>query len=175
VATLPVIKRRSTYRTSDGKPLDDIILRFQDPPEKNYYLTQLFGPFGSWGFCMYTYDPVVEKHVEQLVPFESGNCISSRAIILNDQSFNGQAKELLLHTGIDAMKVVRDSSTGQTWKPFIKQHVISEDYYNYYKDVLYLDMANSSPTFSEHYRARSNVKNGYGLFTVFAVTIDSIP
>jgi hypothetical protein len=175
VHTLPVIKRRSTLRTSDGKPLDDIILKFQDPAEKNYYLTQLFGAFGSWGFCMYTYDPAVEKYVEQLVPFEAGNCISSRSVIFNDQSFNGQAKELLLHTGVNELKVFHDPATGETWKPYVKQHVISEDYYNYHKDVSYLDAAASSPTFSEHYRVRSNVKNGYGLFTVFAVTIDSIP
>lgn len=177
VRTLNISHLTHARTSADGVSLDDIVIRFEDPAtEKNYYLSALHPAFpGSSYLCVYTYDPSVERYTGDFVPFDQRNCISSEEILYTDKSFNGSVKDITFSTEGSQLQHYTDPVTGHTYRPFFKRYNISEDYYRYFKNVISLTYSYGSPTMSDPVITKGNVKNGYGLFTVFTVTTDTIP
>lgn len=171
--TVAVNHLLNSRTSSGGTWLDDIKFSFSDPPaQDNYYITALYAATEA-PVCAYTYDPVIEKYSSSLLPFEQGSCINSDEIIFTDKIFNGAVKEIILSASNSEMKTYTDPS-GNIYKPFLKRYNVPKEHYIYFKNALAAD-ANTVPTFSNPVSVKGNVKNGYGLFSIFLVTTDSIP
>jgi hypothetical protein len=174
VATVAVSHTKNTRHTAGGTPLDDVKFSFNDPAnESNFYLTALYGTGGSG--CVYTYDPSIEKYAMNLVPFEEGDCIDNDQIMFTDKSFNGTLKEIVLSTSSNTLEPLVDPGTGTIYRPYLRRYHITEEYYRYYKTAINQDQIfEEGPILTDPRTAKGNVKNGYGLFTVFAAVTDTI-
>lgn len=167
-----VTRIRNARNTAGGSSLDDLKLAFTDPPGTNYYLAAITILNGT--NCVFTYDPAVERFTTDLAAFESGNCIDSDRIMYTDRSFNGMAKEITLSMYSNSLNSFVDGS-GRIYRPYIKQYSITEDYYRYLKTAVYqVEIFEEGSLLTEPRTPKGNVKNGYGLFTVFAVATDTI-
>lgn len=167
-----VTRIKNTRKTAFGSSLDDLKVSFTDPPGANFYVASI-GILNGLG-CVFTYDPAVETYAVDLVPFESGNCIDDDRIMYTDRSFNGMTKELTLSMYSNSLDSFVDAS-GNIYRPYIKKYNITEEYYRYLKTSVYQDrIFEEGSLLTEPRTPRGNVKNGYGLFTVFAVVTDTI-
>ena len=160
-----------------GMPLDDITFSFMDPEnENNFYLSALFPAMPGISYpCIYTYDPSVEKYTEGFLPFDQNNCIFSQEIMYTDKSFNGKLKQITLSTNSYTLQPYVEPWTGDTLKPYIKRLSISEEYYRYFRNTLTLYLNSGGPTLSDPIIIKGNVKNGYGIFTIFTSVTDTLP
>lgn len=160
-----------------GSLLDDIKFSFNDPPaEKNYYLATLTMAFPGTAYtCVYTYDPAIEKYTEGLLPFDQNSCINSDEIIFTDQSFNGNSKQITISANSYSLLPWVDPATGDSSKPFLKRFSISADHYKYFKHTNMLHLNSGGPTLSDPIIIKGNVKNGYGLFTIYSSVTDTLP
>lgn len=177
---LPVPLTRLVYtrraRTSmGGDVLDDVIFTFNDPSnESNYYIAELNKkfPFGG-SFCVYSYDPVIDKFQANLNPFEGGSCIGNDEILFSDQQFNGQSREISVSGASDILEIFTDVNTGAIYRPYIKRKFVSKELYQYVKDAIAIDAISGDP-FSIPPSIRGNVNGGYGIFAVFATLTDTL-
>jgi len=168
------VKHTKNARTTmDGNPLDDIKLSINDPVEKNFYLTALHAPMGKTSFCVYTKDPAVEQSTKDLIDFEPDNCLLNTEILYSDKSFNGSVKELTVSA--DPNIFVPSSNATGLHKAFLKTYSINEEYFLYFRNIISLNLSVEVPSLSEPVRIKGNVKNGYGMFTIFSAITDSIP
>jgi hypothetical protein len=62
---------------------------------------------------------------------------------------------------------------GRRMKPTVELLSINEDYFRYIKSVNSYDNALDNP-FAEPVNVFSNIKNGYGFFTTFAIAVDTL-
>ena len=170
---LSVTHTKNARTTMDGNPLDDIKLSINDPVEKNFYLTALHAPMGKTSFCVYTKDPAVEQSTKDLIDFEPDNCLLNTEILYSDKSFNGSVKELTVSA--DPNIFVPSSNATGLHKAFLKTYSINEEYFLYFRNIISLNLSVEVPSLSEPVRIKGNVKNGYGLFTIFSAITDSIP
>lgn len=167
-----VTRIKNTRRTSSGSMLDDLKFSVNDPAGTNFYLASITILNGI--NCVYTYDPAVERYTTDLITFESGNCIDDDMILYTDRSFNGTIKEITLSLHSESLNSFTDAS-GTVYWPYIKQYNISEEYYRYLKTSVYQDQIFEEGSLTTESRTpRGNVKNGFGLFTVFAAVTDTI-
>lgn len=156
--------------------LSDIQFRFLDPAqEMNYYLLELYLPGGSFDNCVYTYEPVIERYKGDMLPFDQNSCIYGDEVLFNDRSFNGQQKELTISSATDLLQSFIDPTTNITYRPYLKRYNISEDYYRYFKTWTAIEFNTGNVTMASPVIIKGNVHNGYGLFTVYTVTTDSLP
>lgn len=175
VNTLSVSYIKNARTDEKGNLLNDIIFRFNDPvAENNYYLAAIDRamPY-SYSFCIYTHDPAVEKFQPALNPFESGNCIDNKEILFSDKSFNGKTKEISLSSSQYGLEEITDPFTGIIYRPFLKRYSITEELYKYVKTAIGTEGVNEDP-FSQPVSTYTNVKKGYGLFTVFSAVTDTL-
>lgn len=151
----------------NGTLLSDVTFRFTDPPaEANYYVAKLENEYHN-SFCTYTYDPSIEQFQGNLNPFESGSCIRDYEILFTDKLFNGTVKDITLSVekwGLDVIGGI---------KPWLKKYSISQDFYKYIKDGINVDIVEGNP-FAEPTIEGGNIRNGYGLFTVYTMTVDTL-
>lgn len=167
-----VTRIRNARRTAFGSSLDDLKLTFTDPPGANFYLARIQIMNGT--NCVFTYDPAVERYAVDLAAFESGSCIDGTGILYTDRSFNGMVKELTLSMYSNSLDSFQDGS-GRIYRPYIKKYNITEDYYRYLKTAVYqVEIFEEGSLLTEPRTPKGNVKNGYGLFTVFGVVTDTI-
>jgi hypothetical protein len=162
---------RNTRKTLSGRSLDDLKITFTDPPVTNFYLASIVVLGGS--NCAFTYDPAVERFTSEIVPFETDNCINNDRLMYSDRSFNGMVKELTFSMYSGNLDSFVDQ-TGAVHRPQFKKYNITEDYYRYLKTSLYQDGFEETSLSNIPRNPKGNVKNGYGLFTVFAVVTDTI-
>ena len=174
IPTVSLSHSKGTRRTAGNILLDDVKFSFNDPAaENNFYLAALYGTNGS--SCVFTYDPSVEKYTENLVPFDNGSCIDNEQILFTDKTFNGKLKELTLSTYSTSLMPYTDPSSGAVYRPYLKRYHITEEYYRYFKTAINQDQVfEEGPMLTDPRTAKGNVRNGYGLFTVFAVVTDSV-
>ena len=177
VNTISLHRVRNARTDIEGRLLDDVRFVFNDPgSEKNYYLAALYPSFfSSWILCVYTYDPAVEKYTESFTLFDQNSCIGSAEILFTDKSFNGQQKELTISTNSDNLIETVDPMTGDTMKAYLKRYNISEEHYKYFKQTNSLSLNSGGPTLMDPILIKSNLKNGYGLFTIYTSTTDTLP
>lgn len=175
VNTVSVSYIKNARTDQNGALLNDIIFRFRDPvAETNYYIAEInrAAPY-SYSFCVYTYEPAVEKFQPALNPFESGFCIDNKEILFSDKSFNGVSKEITISSTQYGMTEITDPFSGTLYRPFLKRYSITEEFYRYIKTVIGIKGINEDP-FSQPVSTYTNVKKGYGLFTVFSTVTDTL-
>ncbi len=153
----------------NGVSLDEVRIRFTDPPTLgDFYILQIrdatsfdttFQYYSS--YCITSPDPSVESAYTDDI--EQNTCLSSNGIYIKDVLFNGTSKDLRLYMPSEALKpqVIQGDSV---W-PVILLHHVTGDYFRYLKTYNYA-LDNSGNPFSEPANVYSNVKNGYGIFSI---------
>lgn len=168
-----VTRVKNARRTSGGTMLDDLKFNFNDPQGTNFYLANVF--FVNGINCVFTYDPAVERYTSELIAFGAENCIQTDKILYTDRSFNGMPKEITLSTYSRSLDSLADPTSGKVYRPYIKKYNITEEYYRYLKTAAFQDLIFEEGSIATEPRTpKGNVKNGFGLFTVFAGVTDTI-
>lgn len=175
VPAISVTHQIGTGTNTVGDVLDNITFRFKDPPGvSNYYMAIMKGGYRHQSyFCVYTYDPVVENYQTAVNPFEQSSCIFSDEILYNDRSFNGLDKQITLSAGSDELQPVTDQQTGEIYRPYLKRYNVPEELYRYVKTESSLNILSSDP-FASPVVIGGNVRNGYGIFAVLGVAVDTL-
>lgn len=175
VETIAIEHVRDARTDNHGSLLDDVSFTLKDPAtETNYYVAALYPPAPIPSFmCVSTFDPVIEKPTRNLIPIDD-NCINNDEIIFTDQSFNGFSKKITINAETRRLKPITITSTGNVYRPWLKVYNISKDYYRYLKNTISIEIDPEIPSLTEPVAIKGNVKNGYGLFTIFTVTTDTL-
>jgi hypothetical protein len=175
-----VVQKKKARTTINGNELDDVTFSFQDPPlQNNYYLSALYpsriNSLHPSSMCVYTYDPVIDQAKSDLLPFDEGFCLESEEILFTDKSFNGSLKTITLSGDTYDLSAFYTYWPTVIHRPCLKLYSINEDYYNYLKRTISIGISNDEFfAFSNPVTPQGNVVNGFGIFTVYAVTIDSL-
>ena len=157
---------------ADGNQQDEVKITFTDNGStEDYYLVRLFDAYGGYLYCVKTNDKDVEKLVEE-DPLYPEDCMQSDRLLLSDQNFNGATKTLILYVQAGSLDPVTSPSVNQ--KARIELLHINKDYFKYFKSLNNYENAADNP-FAEPVNLFTNVKNGYGFFTTYAMAVDSIP
>lgn len=177
-ATLPVPTTSVRYsrraRSSmEGELLDDVSFTFTDPVnEANYYMAILKAPQNN-SFCIFSYDPVVDKYQAGVNPFETGSCIDNDKVMFSDISFNGTQREVTISGNTLVLEPHRNSTTGNLIRPSLKRCNVSRELYQYIRQGASLDMYSTDP-FRTPITVTSNVTGGHGLFAVYSAVVDTL-
>jgi hypothetical protein len=166
---------RGSRISLDGTLMDDVVFQFNDPPgEENYYLARLetSGNIIS-NFCVFSYDPAVEKYQSDVNPFEANNCIDNYAIQFADRFFNGQSKEISVSGASVTLGGYTDPISGQVHRSYLTRFSVSKEFYQYVKSEIRLDLSSSDP-FAQPVRIQGNIRNGYGMFAILAGVVDTL-
>jgi hypothetical protein len=173
---VPIIDTRenaSGRKNDDGNPLSEFRIRFNDPPTPgDLYIIRFTSGKEEYMFRsmeVYSIDPCVEKVLPPPdIIFENealGTLSSGNGIFIQDQSFNGMQKELILYIGSpEPLNTMPEEYFGDVEVSLLH---VTTDFYNYYKSYFMSAAAggNKDP-FSEPVGVQSNVKDGYGIFSV---------
>ena len=161
-------------RTSfNSERLDDLTFSVADPAGRNYYMAAL-RQYSVGSFCVFSTDPAFEGSVQEVVPFDPNDCILNTRLLFTDKTFNGTTRELTISVHPYYLRPF-SPRPGETYKPYLTIYHVTEDFYRYIRDGNNTDYSVEFPTLAEPARIKGNVKGGYGMFTVFATTTDSIP
>ena len=173
VSITSITRIKNTRRTAGGTMLDDLKFSFNDPPGTNFYIASLH--FVNGINCVFTYDPAVDRYTTDLIAFETLHCIDSDEVLYTDRSFNGMSKEITLSTYSGSLDSYTDPTSGSVYRPYMKKYNITEEYYRYLKTSTYQNVIfEEGSLITEPRTPKGNVKNGFGLFTVFAAVTDTI-
>ncbi|THU31123.1 DUF4249 domain-containing protein [Niastella caeni] len=176
VPTVAIEHKVKSRITDYGEFLDDVTFSIQDPAGvNNYYIAALYPSdhFYPRLFCVYSTDPVIDRPNAEVLPSSINICINAKGILFNDQSFNGSLKKITISAWPKALETIKDS-TG-VYKPYLKKYTISKDFYKYFKHISSQDFELGIPYSYIPAIDIGNVTNGYGLFTIYSVTTDSLP
>ena len=166
-----LIFTRNARFDADGNPQDELKLTFTDNgATEDYYLLRILDAFGSYLYCVNTKDKDVEKLVYE-DPFYPDDCLQSDRLLLSDMNFNGTVKTLIFYA--ESGYLDQQNTPGGQKRATVELLHVNKDYYKYIKSVNSYENAVDNP-FAEPVNLYSNVKNGYGLFTTYAIAIDSI-
>jgi len=167
-------RTRNTRKDAQGIWLDDLSLKFNDPAaENNFYLASLYLP-QIRPSCIFTYDPAVERYTPDVMAFQDAFCIEPTAIMYSDRTFNGRSKEITLSLQSGALDSVFFGM--QLHRPYLTRYTVTEEYYRYFltNNTGGGGLAEEGPIFTSTNPTGGNVKNGYGLFTIFSAVTDTI-
>ncbi|MEZ5057169.1 MAG: DUF4249 domain-containing protein [Saprospiraceae bacterium] len=115
--------------------------------------TRFYGPLK-----MYTFDPNAP------VTFY----INNRGALVSDRSFNGTTKKLNFRADLEKIRSNDDNA-----KIIIELRSITEDYYDYFMSIKRQNDQSTNPL-SEPVIDFTNIENGFGLFTGFSVSRDTL-
>jgi len=165
-----VTRVRDARVTADGVHMDEIIVKLNDPAEKNFYRLQFFqAPFTPGDefpiYCVSTTDKDLELIGDNADPLSTDNCYDGDNLILRDNNFNGQVKQLRFYVESNFLSD-RSGPGGQPNKPYLKLSRITEEQFKFIKSFNVYNMAVDNP-FAEPANVFSNVKNGYGIFAAY--------
>ena len=173
-----VTRTKFARQSTSGAPLDDVRFQFADPAgEHNYYLVALYPAprYPDMGFlCLYSVDPSIERPGGDLLPFDPNSCTGTEELLLTDRSFDGQVKSVLVSGDSYQLFEQTDIFTGTRLRPYVQRYSINEEYYRYFKTTVGMGY-NTGPSFVDPVVVKGNVRNGDGVFTVYARIADSIP
>lgn len=167
-----------------GNPASEIKIKFTDPTTAgDYYMIDIItaadryvenDSFVNDWICIKSTDPSIDELTSNDPLSEDENsCLPSKGLLLNDQLFNGQTKELTLSMSDYYLDPITDSASGITYYPQIKLKHISSAYYQYIKTTKNV-LDNSGNPFAEPVNVKSNIKNGYGVLAPTSISIKEI-
>jgi hypothetical protein len=159
---------RNARNDIDGNPQDEVKLSFTDNGStEDYYLVRIYNAYDDFLYCVNTNDKDVEKLVYE-DPFYPDDCLQSNRLLLSDKNFNGTNKTLIFYT--EAGELEPTPGYGKAWVELLH---VNKEYYTYIKSLNTRENADDNP-FAEPVNLYTNVKNGYGMFTTYAMAVDSI-
>jgi hypothetical protein len=159
---------RNARNDIDGNPQDEVKLSFTDNGStEDYYLVRIYNSYHDILYCVITNDKDVEKLVYE-DPFYPDDCLQSNRLLLSDKNFNGTNKTLIFYT--EAGELEPTPGSGKAWVELLH---VNKEYYTYIKSLNTRENADDNP-FAEPVNLYTNVKNGYGMFTTYAMAVDSI-
>lgn len=175
---VPIAKIQRISKTKidmDGQQQDEIRLTFDDPQTMGDYYIISFewegnGSDSSYNeTCINTTDASVESIYNENI--DQNTCLSSKGIFFRDALFNGTRKEMRLFVNSHLLEPYAIGGVN-TKVRIVLQHV-TEDYFKFQKSYQFAS-ENSDNPFSEPTNVYTNVKNGYGLFSVQSYDIADI-
>ncbi|MDR3678703.1 MAG: DUF4249 domain-containing protein [Flavipsychrobacter sp.] len=158
---------------ADGNSQDEVSVFFTDPaPAGDYYVIEFhsgadsniqsqYNSQYSYGFCVNSSDPSIETATSDFIDLNT--CLSNNKIFFHDPLFNGTRKELKFYIGsgdIGPYITPTDTLYGS-----VKLHHVTDAGYKYLQTSQVANDTNGDP-FSEPVNVYTNVKNGYGIFTM---------
>ncbi|WP_276132237.1 DUF4249 domain-containing protein [Polluticoccus soli] len=155
----------------DGVQQDEVRISFDDPMDAgDFYVLSLIVPVVEDSFmhgniystCVNTNDPSVESIYNESI--DQNTCLSSDGIFFRDALFNGTAKELRIFVPSNVLQPVEDVNGTLFYAGIELQHV-PEAYFRYQKSYRFASENMGNP-FAEPTNVYSNVKNGYGIFSI---------
>lgn len=155
----------------DGNPQDELKITFTDPAaDGDCYIVKVI-PAGDSisqyysrrnGFCVNTTDPGTETVANDNVDINT--CLFNDDIFIRDILFNGKQKDLILYMSPhDIAPGVTDFS--DSTYAYVELVHVPETFFKYEKSYRVAKQTNDNP-FAEPVNVYSNVKNGYGIFTI---------
>jgi len=98
--------------------------------------------------------------------------LDGNKLLFADKNFNGKTKTITFYVPNDKMNsiILPNNSTRRPWIELVH---ITEDYFNYIKSTNNYDITQDNP-FAEPANLYSNVKNGYGFFTCYTFSVDTL-
>jgi hypothetical protein len=178
--TINSVKRNEYARIDINQGIqDELRIKFDDASTPgDYYMLDILQNEEnySYGACVYTADPSIETASGQggddlgLAPEE--NCIPTTGMLMRDDLFNGTTKELRLYISHDFLEPWEDNF-GVMHYPMVKLSHISEAYFRYLKTSEAARMTDGNP-FAEPVNIYTNIKNGYGIFSIANVATKEV-
>lgn len=172
------IQHFSNVRTDmDGQSLDEVRIKFTDPATAgDFYIIRVVQgmDFDTTGHsyqsstCINSTDPSIENVSNEDIGINT--CLSSNNIFIRDDLFNGQIKELSLYIPSGFISPFSTEPGGPMIYSHIELYHVSEAYFRYLKTYQFASENNGNP-FAEPANIYTNVKNGYGNFSI--VSYDS--
>lgn len=180
VPIVNIVKRENVRTDADGFQLDEIRLTFNDnAATSDFYLVRLRKPSSSSGntvqydenLCLSSSDKDIDRYAAS-DPRDIESCFGNE-FLMTDKNFNGSQKEIIFFATHTSMMPFVNPVNNRTYKPVIELHHITQDQYRFSKSYnTYLD-ADGNP-FAEPVLIYGNIKNGYGIFSAFSMTRDTI-
>ena len=165
-AEIPVtIQRLENVRPGNfGDSLDELQIRFEDPVSNmDYYrilITNRYaGEMPQMNTCMDIIDPALDD-----ITGES-SC-NNEGIYLRDELFNGTSKTLRIFVSHNDIDRTLDLNGNERYAVIQFEH-LGTDYYRYLQRYYYMRQNDGNP-FVEPINVNTNVKNGYGIFTIIS-------
>ena len=172
VRPLNVGIRRKVRTSADGGPLDEVTITFKDDAStQDDYLIRIKGARGEYVFCASSNDKDLERPVSG-DPFNTNECLSGSQLLLSDRNFNGTTKTIVFNI-ISAELNEYTNPQGNRLKPTIELLHITPDYFKNLKSLAAFNNAEDNP-FAEPVNVFTNIKNGYGFFTTYAMAVDTL-
>jgi len=169
VAIKALTRLKEVQMNKDGMVQDEIRISFDDPVAAgDYYIVKVFAAspltdsFKMPAGCVNSHDPSIESWESE--GFEPYDCLNGDAIFLRDQLFNGATKELRLFVSSYSLLPWEDTA-GNISYPYIELYHVSEDYFKYLKSYHFAAANNGNP-FAEPTNVHTNVRGGYGVFSI---------
>lgn len=156
---------------SDGQQQSEVSVTFTDLPATDYYLFRFRNINGGFS-CVNTNDNVVEK-TGLSNPFDTDNCYSGNKLLVSDKTFNGKQKTIIFYVNTSDMGPFVDPLTNRTQRPWLETMHIHEEYYRYIKSINIYDDVSGNPL-AEPVNVISNVKGGYGFFSTYTSSVDTL-
>lgn len=173
-----VVWVRNARTDAGGYPMDDITIKLNDPAaEKNFYLVQIHtaSPYTSFpgGFwCVSSSDKDLEPPAET-DPLDQESCYNGHRMLMKDVNFNGGFKQLRLSMESAQLNNYIDPTDGRLYRPYVKVFRITEDHFRFMRSMDIYDASTENP-FAEPTNVFTNVKNGYGIFSISTVAVDTL-
>ncbi len=180
VPVFNIIRKQNARQGAGGVYQDEIKFSFQDPgTEQNFYLIKMRHPEGLNGtavqyggiFCFHSNDRDIDRGAGT-DPTDLEQCIDNE-FFMADRNFNGQLKTLTIYVDHQDMDPFVNPNNNRLYKPVIELHNITADHYKYRKSYTAYKDAEDNP-FAEPVLVYGNVNKGYGIFSVFNLTRDTI-
>ncbi len=175
---VPIAKIQRIPKTKidiDGQQQDEVRLTFDDPQTMgDYYIISFEWEANGYDSsynetCINTTDASVESIYNESI--DQNTCLSSKGIFFRDALFNGTRKEIRLFVNSHLLEPY--VAGGVNNKVRIVLRHVTEDFFKFRKSYLFAS-ENSDNPFSEPTNVYTNVKNGYGLFSVQSYDVADI-
>jgi Domain of unknown function (DUF4249) len=159
--------KQKVRKKKNGDLVDEITIAFSDPGnEKNFYRIDFFSLYAGNFFgknCFFTKDADIDEVGRDFDPFADELCLES--VTLNDNNFDGAEKRVTFEVLSEAMKPFTDPQTGIVSFPKVVLEHLTENHYRYINSIAKYNDTRDNP-FAEPVSAYTNIKNGYGIFTI---------
>ena len=163
---------RKVRTNEHGQPLDEVTITFKDDVStKDHYLIRIKGAYGQYVFCARTNDKDIERPVST-DPFSTDDCLGGNELLFSDNNFNGTTKTIVFNIFSTELNEYTDRQ-GNTLRPTIELLHVTSDYFKNFKSLHTYNNTSDNP-FAEPVNVFTNIKNGYGFFTTYAMAVDTL-
>lgn len=163
---------------SYGERMDEITLKLDDPAgERNFYRVEVWETYGGGVSypvaCLSISDKDVEQTGNETDPGDPESCYRGDMVLMQDQYFNGARKQLKIYVTSGTLYNYTDPVNHRVIRPYVKLFRITEDEFKYLKSRGVYSFSADNP-FAEPVNVHTNVQNGYGIFSVSTMAVDSL-